>query len=183
MAARTFETREQIEAAGYVPGWHGEPVAAGQTAVVYARGGWREGTVTKVTVKSVYTDVTTPTSPDLHTVGRGIRTGQRTDLYVPAASMRTVPGRRPPTRYTIERDGRGGFSIVSSYHGEAIATGLRLLTAEQEIALMVRQDIEAQGRGFADQHDEASAGHPGKGFTITSPDGSTRIGSASEYGR
>lgn len=84
---RRFETRDQITAAGYRPGWHGEPVREGDTAVVYARGGWREGRVTKVTRLEVQVDITTPTSPDLHTIGRGRRDGQRTDLYVPAGNV------------------------------------------------------------------------------------------------
>lgn len=83
-------SEEAFEVAGYVPGWHGEPVSVGQTAVTYSRGGWRAGRVTKVTPRYVYTEVRTPTSPDLFTVGKGSRDGSRTDLYVPAPAPRAV---------------------------------------------------------------------------------------------
>ena len=93
-----LNTRADIIAAGYVPGWHGEPATVGDTCVVYARGGWRESTITKLTPTYVYADVITPTSPDLHTVGRGDRTGRVSDLYVrpPWVPGRVVCGNHHP---------------------------------------------------------------------------------------
>jgi hypothetical protein len=46
VAHATFPDRASILAAGFVPGWHGEPVEVGSDAVVNARGGWRQGPVT-----------------------------------------------------------------------------------------------------------------------------------------
>ena len=83
-APRAFGSRQSIEAAGFAPGWHGEPVAVGDAVVVRARGGWRVARAIRVTPRYVYADVTTPTSPELHTVARGSRLGSDgTDLYVP----------------------------------------------------------------------------------------------------
>lgn len=62
--ARFFRSREAIEAAGFVPGWHGEPVAVGEQAVMYGRGQWRLCVVTKVTAKVVTGVYTTPGAID-----------------------------------------------------------------------------------------------------------------------
>lgn len=85
----SYRSRSEIEAAGFER-YTDQPVAVGDTVVIHARGWWRSATVTKVTAKYVYADVTTPTSPDLHTVGRGDRTGRMADLYV--ARSREVSG-------------------------------------------------------------------------------------------
>lgn len=78
-----LRTRDDIARAGFVPGWHGEPVAVGDTVVVYGRGQWRRGLVFKVTATLVHAWVSTPASPTLMTVAKGDRTGLKgSNLYV-----------------------------------------------------------------------------------------------------
>lgn len=75
-------SRAQIEAAGYVPGWHGEPATVGDKAVAYGTGQWREGVVVKVTPTYVFVQYTAPSSGRVW-VTKGRRDGREsTDLYV-----------------------------------------------------------------------------------------------------
>lgn len=107
-----YMTRGTIEAAGYVPGWHGEPATVGDRAVAWGTGRWREGVVVKVTPTYVFVQYTAPSSGRVW-VTKGRRDGREsTDLYVTCpqckvikaqggfgpnhrASMRCESGRRP----------------------------------------------------------------------------------------
>jgi hypothetical protein len=85
---RAYRSREEIERDGFRPGWGGAPVKAGDLAVIYGQGAWRLLVVTKVTPTMVHGFFTTPTAlargGGETTAGHGHRTGQHTDLYVPA---------------------------------------------------------------------------------------------------
>lgn len=60
-AIRMFRSREEIEAAGFTPGWKADAPApvVGDLAVVFSRGNWRQGVVTKVTPSKVHIEYAT----------------------------------------------------------------------------------------------------------------------------
>ena len=53
-----------------VTGVPATPPKVGDQALVYGRGDWRLGTITKVGRTTIYVAVSTPTSPDLITTAR-----------------------------------------------------------------------------------------------------------------
>lgn len=59
-AAKFFRDRDEIVAAGFVPGWNGETAKEGEQAVIFGRGQWRLVTITKVTRLQVTGVYTTP---------------------------------------------------------------------------------------------------------------------------
>jgi hypothetical protein len=63
-AIMAFKTREEIEAAGFVPGWAqaGSTVEpqVGELAVVWGHNGWRRAVITKVTADTVHVLFSTP---------------------------------------------------------------------------------------------------------------------------
>jgi len=61
-SVRRFADRGEIEAAGFVPGWHGEPVNVGDAVVIHGHNGWRQAVATKVTPTYVHAIFVTPTN-------------------------------------------------------------------------------------------------------------------------
>ena len=81
--SRWFHSRDAVLLAGFMPGWAetDNVPAVGGRAVVFGLGQWREGVIVKVTRSYVFAQYHVASSDRLW-VGKGDRTGQRTDLYL-----------------------------------------------------------------------------------------------------
>jgi len=121
---KTYQSREEIEADGFTPGWSGQPVEPGDEAVIHGRGQWRRIIIERVTPTRVEGHFTTPSA-----LAHGRRVAEqaaaRTDadiayearVYGPSGvkmleSWREIALREGPAKWTVitlgvgYRDGR-----------------------------------------------------------------------------
>ena len=105
-------TRADIERAGLVPGWNGEPCRMGERAAAYGTGQWRIGIIVKVTPTYVWVRYTAPTSGRVWDA-KARRDGRDTALYVEPRQTDTDCS-LPDHRYHV---GPGNFSRCACGHG------------------------------------------------------------------